>query len=885
MHNEWRGTFQEFEEAVEFGELDLFLRIDHARLQKEGGPAPAVEMLRPPAQESKPESDSEAATASESSAKTGPPPKQTFASAALPQPPPFAPAGSGKRAEQSIDEFLAGLGLSDGASGDAVLSEADVEALLAEEKAGEALSRARGQLPAASDGAAASHGTQRSASNTTVFGERIPSRTYFPSADAGAKPLRLARMDGSGAPPSPTAPRIAVDGSALTPSPSVGGFASARLPSSSSIMSLGGASSPSALPRYSASQRSGKAMAAEAAALASGRGVSAKALREAVGEGKDLQSALEHVKQRSASSTSDGTYHERGTVGAEDADELLASLGLGELDLTEEEAEAFLRDGTIPDGLQTGGSRLPTRGLRSKADKAREEVAAREIAQRARDKGYGSGSQGGLTPKMDKGDDSPFHTPQSQASSRFTDAPQEQEEGSPPEKSVDLAEAPATVEAQDPVGDSSLLVHEDQPPTPLESLTPSASVHDVASKAPEVPSKGASAGTPAARALESAAQSALSTPKAARSEPSVPPLHEPQASAQPSASAALQEVINEQPTSAPLAETAPDSAAATAPIVFASTENNTVAPVTTRAPAPTATSGNATASPTAVASAPASKAGAEQTTTLPMSPEKEAKPVAQDSLAPLSSTSLLSAAEIAPPKVPAKEAPLQSTADASSVALTDAGQGTFPPAKPSTVATKVASPVKTEPTVPLAAAPPAPTPAPVTPLTEPKSRQVPASASSAMSFEDMMSGPPPKVDFGPSSSSVARVTSLASPVSVTSSVRSPLPESRTSSQSNAPTPATPVSPTTSIRSTGTTVRIVRSNIEQSQFDSPKSPVKPMPPAPAPASASQAATPAVKPPEKKPSHTRTLSDILREADAAMQDDDDDLGIGDALLDYL
>ena len=28
VHNEWRGTFEEFEEAVELGELDRFLRLD-----------------------------------------------------------------------------------------------------------------------------------------------------------------------------------------------------------------------------------------------------------------------------------------------------------------------------------------------------------------------------------------------------------------------------------------------------------------------------------------------------------------------------------------------------------------------------------------------------------------------------------------------------------------------------------------------------------------------------------------------------------------------------------------------------------------------------------------------------------------------------------------
>ncbi|KAK0562656.1 hypothetical protein OC844_002588 [Tilletia horrida] len=121
VHNEWRGTFAEFEEAVEFNELDFFLAIDHERLKREqalmaanGDAATAGESNGEAKAEDQAAAAATAANTSGASSANGT--AATVAAAAPAKytgdaPPPFAPEGSGKRRSLNADDFLKALGI------------------------------------------------------------------------------------------------------------------------------------------------------------------------------------------------------------------------------------------------------------------------------------------------------------------------------------------------------------------------------------------------------------------------------------------------------------------------------------------------------------------------------------------------------------------------------------------------------------------------------------------------------------------------------------------------------------------------------------------------------------------------------------------------------
>ncbi|PWN53297.1 hypothetical protein IE53DRAFT_384229 [Violaceomyces palustris] len=274
VNNEWRGTFEEFEEAVEFGELEIFLGVsasDFVKAKDEAfpGASPSTEVSYLP----------------------------------------FAPEGSGKRPEPTADEFLKSLGLED-----LQVSEAEVDSLI----------KGIGSEPVLIES----------------------TKRFVPSAEAAVKPLRLARMGNAAA----NGPADSKNPASKPQSP--------RSPSDA---------------RYSVSQRSTKALAAEAAALTTVRKTSGALLREAVSQGKDLQTAMDQSNLKNV-------------VGSEDVDELFAALGLGDATISEHEAQAFLSEGSIPQGMSSGGDRIGR--SKSTADKIRDEIAAREVAQKAREKGY-----------------------------------------------------------------------------------------------------------------------------------------------------------------------------------------------------------------------------------------------------------------------------------------------------------------------------------------------------------------------------------------------------------------------------------------------------------------------------------------------------------------
>lgn len=349
VHNEWRGTFEEFEESIEFGELDLFLKIDPGQVQQAAQADPLPDLPSSSALSSNATLTPAAPRAMSHSVATLPrlaqprAPSQTTLAPALP----FAPSGSGSRKEQDAESFLSSLGISD--------------LNLTEEELNEILDAGKGDKEGEKEGATAAKTISsedkapRSLGkypNNLGLGTSKPSapRQYVPSADAGVKPLRLARM----------------------------GEGSERAASSTSPLQV----SPSA--RYNASQLSSKALAAEAEASISSRSFSSMRLREAVSKGDNLHEAFSST--RSASNTDKG----ENVVGREDLDDLMASLGLNDVKMSDEEAEAFLLDGTIPSGLDSHGQRLGRAG--SIADRARNEAAARDVARRAKEKGYGSGS-------------------------------------------------------------------------------------------------------------------------------------------------------------------------------------------------------------------------------------------------------------------------------------------------------------------------------------------------------------------------------------------------------------------------------------------------------------------------------------------------------------
>ncbi|GAC97764.1 hypothetical protein PHSY_005351 [Pseudozyma hubeiensis SY62] len=287
VNNEWVGSFDDFEEAVEFGELELFL-----------GVSPASAQAAPPA----------------------PHPAQSAVSSKDPSlypTLPYAAEGAGRWKEPDADQFISSLNIKEDE-----LTDADVDAMLAD----------IGKLPAAS------------VTSTT------PDKKYVPSKEAAIKPLRFAKMG-----PTTSHQRM-----------------SSGSPSSSSVSS-GTRASPVA--RYSATQRSTRALAAEAAALTSNRKTSGALLRDAVSQGKTLDDAMEQSRMKHI-------------VSDDNIDDLFASLGLSNVDIADDEVEQFLEQGAIPQGLRLGGDRVHR--STSIADKARDQTVARDLARRAKDKGHGS---------------------------------------------------------------------------------------------------------------------------------------------------------------------------------------------------------------------------------------------------------------------------------------------------------------------------------------------------------------------------------------------------------------------------------------------------------------------------------------------------------------
>ncbi|KAJ1020810.1 hypothetical protein NDA18_005660 [Ustilago nuda] len=285
VNNEWVGSYDEFQEAVEFGELEVLL-----------GVSPAAAQATPPA----------------------PHPAQSAVSSKDPSlypTLPYAAEGAGSWKEPDADEFILSLNIKE-----EELNDDDVDALLAD----------IGKPPA--------EAATRS------------EKKYVPSKEAAIKPLRLAKMGAT--------------------------TSHQRMPSgwpSPTAASAATRASPVAL--YSAMQRSTRALAAEAAALTSNRKTSGALLRDAVSQGKTLDDAMEESRMKQM-------------VSQDNIDELFASLGLSNVDIGEDEVDQFLEQGAIPQGLGLGGERVhrPT----SVADKARDEAVARDLALKAKEKGHGS---------------------------------------------------------------------------------------------------------------------------------------------------------------------------------------------------------------------------------------------------------------------------------------------------------------------------------------------------------------------------------------------------------------------------------------------------------------------------------------------------------------
>ncbi|PWN28006.1 hypothetical protein BDZ90DRAFT_231773 [Jaminaea rosea] len=331
VHNEWRGTFEEFEEAVEFGELDLFLRIDPAKV---AGPSPVPAPAEAP---------TEAASATPATTSKLPP-----APTAMPK---MAPAGSGAGPRRnSMDDFLDSLEAWKPQMDS--MSDADVSALLEEGESSKAR-QAHAAAPKAPQDTRDYPG-HRKPSAEGAAAQQVK-RTYFPSEKAGTRPLRLPKMG---------------DGARAASSPVLNNSSS---PSSSNDTPIS-PRSPAGHSRFSVSQNSSRALAAEASASASHRTFSARQLRSGLDSGRMLQDVMGELRD----SASSRRMSRHGGVGGE-ADALLEELGLADLKLTEEEAEAFLLDGAVPEGLELGGSRLKRGGT-----KAREHEAARDVAERAR---------------------------------------------------------------------------------------------------------------------------------------------------------------------------------------------------------------------------------------------------------------------------------------------------------------------------------------------------------------------------------------------------------------------------------------------------------------------------------------------------------------------
>ncbi|EST08274.1 SH3-binding, glutamic acid-rich protein [Kalmanozyma brasiliensis GHG001] len=285
VNNEWVGSFDEFEEAVEFGELELFL-----------GVAPAEAQTLP----------------------TAPHPAQFAVSSKDPSlypTLPYAAEGAGRWKEPDADQFISSLNIKE-----EELNDADVDAMLTD----------IGKLASAP-------------ASTTE-------KKYVPSKEAAIKPLRFAKMGPT------TSHQRMPSGSSGTSSPAAGTRASP-------------------IARYSATQRSTKALAAEADALTSNRKTSGALLREAVSQGKTLDDAMEESRMRHV-------------LSQDNIDDLFASLGLSNVDIGDDEVDQFLDQGAIPKGLRLGGDRVHRSS--SRADKARDTAVAKDLVLKAREKGHGS---------------------------------------------------------------------------------------------------------------------------------------------------------------------------------------------------------------------------------------------------------------------------------------------------------------------------------------------------------------------------------------------------------------------------------------------------------------------------------------------------------------
>lgn len=336
VHNEWRGTFEEFEEAIEFGELELFLKVDLRASAAPESVVPADGSLEPGD-----ESVADISIASSHKPSQKLPPAPTAA-------PRMAPEGSGAGPQRnSMDDFLDSL--SAWKPQVESLSESDLSALLDEGESSHA-KKAHEEVPKAPKDLRVYPGQAASGAPVEV------KRTYFPSEGAGTHPLRLPKMG---------------NGSRTVSSPIVrlspGLFSSA----SSDVSPR---RSPAQHARFSVSQNSSRALAAEATASSSSRIFSARQIRSGLDSGKKLQQILGEVQSSARENRRQGL--------SEEADHLLEELGLSDLKLSDEEAEAFLLTGQVPEGLQLGGSRLQRGG--TLARKAREQEAARDVAERAR---------------------------------------------------------------------------------------------------------------------------------------------------------------------------------------------------------------------------------------------------------------------------------------------------------------------------------------------------------------------------------------------------------------------------------------------------------------------------------------------------------------------
>ncbi|GAK67139.1 uncharacterized protein PAN0_016d5365 [Moesziomyces antarcticus] len=283
VNNEWVGSYDDFEEAVEFGELELFLGVAATQ------PAPAVE----------------------------PHPAQSAVSSKDPSLYPTLPhaaEGAGRWKEPDADQFISSLNIDE-----QEINDADVDAMLAD------------------------IGKMSFQPSTTA------EKKYQPSKEAAVKPLRLAKMG-------PTTSHQ-------------------RMPSGSPSPASSNGTRASPMARYSATQRSTRALAAEAAALTSNRKTSGALLRDAVSQGKTLDDAMEESRMKHI-------------VSQDNIDDLFASLGLSNVDIGDDEVDQFLDQGAIPQGLRLGGDRVHKPS--SAADKARDEAVARDLAQKAKQKGHGS---------------------------------------------------------------------------------------------------------------------------------------------------------------------------------------------------------------------------------------------------------------------------------------------------------------------------------------------------------------------------------------------------------------------------------------------------------------------------------------------------------------